>query len=422
MPSVKDVLSVSAITLFAATNAHMILQNPLPYGTPNSSPLDPSGSNFPCKASSNAGGYVTEMPIGSTQQLSFKGSAVHGGGSCQVSLTTDNPATKKSKWMVIHSIEGGCPSKGATGNLGDNPNSVSSADKYDFKIPDGIKQGPYTLAWTWFNQIGNREMYMNCASIKVTGGSKKRDTYTNDTYAIPELNPRDTSFPDMFVANVPTSNCRTVEGASVKFPNPGASVDHFGKTGPPSGAQCSAGPAGVPSTGSPPESDAGTDPAAGGAGAGGSGAGGSGAGGSGAGGAGAGGSGAGGSGDGSPAGASSGQGAVAAGIGSGAGTQASNAGSQTDAAANASSEAGAAPAASSAAPPTGGNSSSGSSPSSAPAAPAAQGAPAAAAPAGTVCTEAGKSICSPDGKNIGKSFRSYESFTRMALADSEIIV
>ena len=88
------------------------------------------------------------MPVGSTQQLSFKGSAVHGGGSCQISLTTDNPATKQSKWMVIHSIEGGCPSA-AGGNLADAPQSTSSADTFPYKIPDGIKPGTYTLAWTW---------------------------------------------------------------------------------------------------------------------------------------------------------------------------------------------------------------------------------------------------------------------------------
>ena len=159
MPSVRDILSASAIAFFATSNAHMILNSPTPYGNPTSSPLDPSGSNFPCKASDNSDGKSTEMPIGSTQQLSFKGSAVHGGGSCQISLTTDNPAKKSSKWQVIHSIEGGCPSKTATGNLGDAPDATDLASKYEYTIPAGIKPGTYTLAWTWFNKIGNREMY-----------------------------------------------------------------------------------------------------------------------------------------------------------------------------------------------------------------------------------------------------------------------
>ena len=94
------------------------------------------------------------MEIGSKQQLSFNGSAVHGGGSCQVSLTTDNPATKNSKWMVIHSIEGGCPARGQAGNMpgGENP-TEQGGDKYDYTIPQGVAPGKYTLAWTWFNKV-----------------------------------------------------------------------------------------------------------------------------------------------------------------------------------------------------------------------------------------------------------------------------
>ena len=148
MPSVRSVLAASAIAFFASTNGHMILLTPPPYGNPDSSPLEASGSNFPCKGTSNAGGQTTNMAIGSKQSLSFKGSAVHGGGSCQVSLTTDNPATKNSKWQVIHSIEGGCPARNAAGNLGDNPN-LQGGDRYDYTIPQGINPGKYTLAWTW---------------------------------------------------------------------------------------------------------------------------------------------------------------------------------------------------------------------------------------------------------------------------------
>lgn len=71
-------------------------------------------------------------------------------------------------------------------------------------------------------------MYMNCASVKVTGGSSKRDASLNETqeYAIPELSERATaSFPDMFVANIPVIDCTTAEAADLKFPDPGASVE-----------------------------------------------------------------------------------------------------------------------------------------------------------------------------------------------------
>lgn len=49
------------------------------------------------------------MAVGSQQTLSFTGSAVHGGGSCQLSLTKDLKPTKDTDFRVILSIEGGCP-------------------------------------------------------------------------------------------------------------------------------------------------------------------------------------------------------------------------------------------------------------------------------------------------------------------------
>lgn len=244
MPSIKALLAASSVT-FAAVNAHMVLLTPPPYGNPSTSPLLGSGGDFPCKSIPSTGGQVTEMAIGSQQQLSFKGSAVHGGGSCQVSLTTDANPTKQSKWQVIYSVLGGCPSKSATGNLPENPDSTGS-DKYDYKIPPGVKPGNYVLAWTWFNKIGNREMYMNCANVKITGGSSKRDTYPNAT--MPTLTERDDtpSFPDMFVAQIPTTVCLVPETTDAQFPDPGQYVDKFGVSSalkPPTGAGCKLGPA-----------------------------------------------------------------------------------------------------------------------------------------------------------------------------------
>ncbi|KAL9573790.1 hypothetical protein ACKAV7_002334 [Fusarium commune] len=195
-------------SLASLASAHMLMNNPKPYGNPDNSPLDASGANFPCKGAVNDGSVNNVYKQGSTQQLSFTGQAVHGGGSCQVSLTTDKNPTKDSVWKVIKSIEGGCPSRTATGNLGDNA-KAENPDKYDFTIPEELAAGEYTLAWTWFNHVGNREMYMNCAAINVEGSGGSKD-YLD-------------SLPDMFVANI-GNDCETLADTDLKFPNPGKDV------------------------------------------------------------------------------------------------------------------------------------------------------------------------------------------------------
>jgi hypothetical protein len=190
--------------------AHMVLDRPKPFGTLtlNNSPLDETGADFPCKQRN--GVYdVTEMnywKAGERQSVSFSGTAVHGGGSCQFSVTTDLQPTKSSRWKVIHSVVGGCPAS-ATGNL----EPGQRADTFDFFVPGGMPSGKYTFAWTWFNRRGRREMYMNCAPISVSG------TGENATFL--------ESLPDMFVANIPSTVCATVEDHDFLFPQPGDSVN-----------------------------------------------------------------------------------------------------------------------------------------------------------------------------------------------------
>ncbi|MCJ1466080.1 Esterase/lipase/thioesterase [Pseudocyphellaria aurata] len=225
MPSTKTILISAALGLASSVNAHMKMLTPIPFGnsTLNNFPLDASGSDFPCKQ--RQGVYDAEgaknppMAIGAPQTLSFLGGATHGGGSCQISLTTDKNPTKDTKWQVIHSIVGDCPSN-FDGNQGESASDLG-ATKFQYTIPDGIKPGDYVLAWTWFNRIGNREMYMNCAPVTVTaGGSKKRSAKADMSNMSKRADP---SFPDMFKANI-GNGCTTAEGGNVVFPDPGSSV------------------------------------------------------------------------------------------------------------------------------------------------------------------------------------------------------
>jgi hypothetical protein len=223
--SKKASIFVTAL-LAAVANGHMILKTPTPYGKSslNSSPLDPSGSDFPCKLRSGAfdkEGAENVMAIGEPQTLSFTGSAVHGGGSCQVALTTDLAPTKDSKWMVIKSIIGGCPAN-VPGNLPPDPNG-NGASTFQYSIPEGIAPGEYTLSWSWLNKVGNREFYQNCAPVTVSGAKRKR-------YApAPKPAKRQTNFPGLVVANLASINsCHSPENFEVAFPNPGADAQTAG--------------------------------------------------------------------------------------------------------------------------------------------------------------------------------------------------
>ena len=215
----ESTVAVIAFLAFA-TNAHMIMRTPVPYGksTLNNSPMAGDGSDFPCKQRPgvyDAEGANNIAAIGDPQTLSFIGGATHSGGSCQVSLTTDLQPTKDTKWMVITSIEGGCPSN-VTGNESEDA-TFTGASTFQYTIPEGVSPGDYTIAWTWFNKVGNREMYMNCGPMTVTAGKKKR-------YApAPKVSKRQTSFPDMFVANV-GNGCATEETFDYNFPDPGNQV------------------------------------------------------------------------------------------------------------------------------------------------------------------------------------------------------
>lgn len=210
--------------LVAAANAHMLMSSPKPFASPQLSngPLDPSGSNYPCKSTGGgfvAGNNMNTFPLGSKQELAFTGSAVHGGGSCQISISYDENPTKESQFKVIHSIEGGCTARDTPGNLPANSADFKNPNTYEFTIPKDLPAGKATIAWSWVNRIGNREFYMNCGAVELTGEGGDKSAFE--------------ALPDMFVANLQGINsCNTNDlsgseqtAKDVKFPNPGQSVE-----------------------------------------------------------------------------------------------------------------------------------------------------------------------------------------------------
>ncbi|KAK2683569.1 hypothetical protein RAB80_001515 [Fusarium oxysporum f. sp. vasinfectum] len=237
-PSVAACLGLAGLA-----QAHMEMIYPPPFkskSNPNAgsdvdysmtAPLDASGANFPCKGyhslfGTKEGASVADWAAGGSYNMSITGGANHGGGSCQASLSYD----KGKSWKVIHSYIGNCPGAGTT--------------TFDFKVPSDAPSGEAIFAWSWFNQIGNREMYMNCAAVTIGGGSGKRaDAMSNR--------------PEMFVANV-GNGCTTEESSDLEFPDPGPDVSNdsqktagpkgtCGKAGSAPAAQPSAPAAGAPS-------------------------------------------------------------------------------------------------------------------------------------------------------------------------------
>ena len=215
----------AAIALFANTaSAHLIMQKPVPFGVDSldNSPLeDAFPGNYPCKQRSGVYDISTMnfMNVGDPQELSFEGSASHGGGTCQIAVSLDTEPSPNSTFKIIQVFEGGCPVS-SDGNTGTHP--------FTFSIPEGFPNGVSTLAWYWNNRVGNREAYMNCAPITVSGGSDSLDYFN--------------SLPNLFLVNLPSSDCESPDSTSVEIPNPGQFVlkDPAGSLAAPSGPKCSA--------------------------------------------------------------------------------------------------------------------------------------------------------------------------------------
>jgi hypothetical protein len=259
---------VVAISAFAASaSAHVIMNYPVPFGVSSltSAPLAPA--DFPCKQRNGVYAIDTmnTWNPGETQKISFNGTAVHGGGSCQFSITTDPEPTEKSQWKVIQSVVGGCPTSQTDENFPDlgNPLKTRIPDEFPVTMPSNIPEGRYTFAWTWLNKVGNREFYMNCAPIQVGSGGSTANT-ASAAKALSAL-------PDMFVANLPADECTTETSVNFVYPNAGSAVSEL-KTASLSkvvnGAGCAAqnklgagaGQIGSPSAGTPSTPSQGTTP------------------------------------------------------------------------------------------------------------------------------------------------------------------
>jgi hypothetical protein len=213
-------------------DCHLKLNNPVPYSK-STLQLDPlknvapgsEQSDFPCQSKRIGGAdpwivdQENELVAGQPQTMTFDGSASHGGGSCQLSVTLDRQPTADSTFKTIASWIGGCPIDDTDG--GTHP--------WNYTIPSEVPNGKATLAWSWVSKLsGQPEFYMNCAPITISGGAENTTEFDQ--------------LEDMFRVNLPSSECGSQLSSNLEIPNPGRYVTTIDTRAlaPPTGSGCAA--------------------------------------------------------------------------------------------------------------------------------------------------------------------------------------
>jgi len=143
-------LSTLLFFLLPLASAHIDLKYPAPLNHPENpntnagtadfnykTPITAAG--FPCKGyhsllGTPAGKSVATWAAGSAQNFTIGGTAVHGGGSCQASISEDGGKT----FRVVKSYVGGCPAVGKA---------------FEFVVPKEAKSGDALFAWLVFSPL-----------------------------------------------------------------------------------------------------------------------------------------------------------------------------------------------------------------------------------------------------------------------------
>ncbi|KAJ9069638.1 hypothetical protein DSO57_1016449 [Entomophthora muscae] len=149
--------------------AHMEMTNPAPrrskhhkgYKDIDYDMVSPLGGRFkfPCRGFA-AGPVKDKYTAGQEVDVKIGGIVHHSGGHCQFALSFNG-----KDFVTIHTVFGKCP---------------QPQRSFSVKIPKNFPSGKAVFAWVWNNRVGNRELYMNCADIEISGGS-------GTSYTGPEL-------------------------------------------------------------------------------------------------------------------------------------------------------------------------------------------------------------------------------------------
>jgi hypothetical protein len=160
--TIVQLLCAILLTSLPTSLAHIQVSNPPPRGSQYNplwtGPIDydimaPSGPSkpFPCQGKPS-GDVVRTIAAGTSLSVNFLVGANHDGGHCQFAFSYDEGTT----WVVVHTITRSCFQQNQGNYVVPIPSSMPPCEKCIF-------------AWTWINAMGNREFYMNCVDVKITG-------------------------------------------------------------------------------------------------------------------------------------------------------------------------------------------------------------------------------------------------------------
>ncbi|KAJ2001516.1 hypothetical protein H4R26_004092, partial [Coemansia thaxteri] len=184
----KLTILASVAALAALVAGHVSIINPCPRYSPvgENCPALPPGQSL--DTGSNAiNGPISSVQLGGTmplcrhttpyatpsakwtagQSVTIKfnpSAAIHSGGHCEFSMSYDNGKT----FAVIHRELQYC-------FLGSKPASLTNTAailSYTFNLPADLPSSDTAVfSWSWVNASGNREYYMNCADVSISGSS-----------------------------------------------------------------------------------------------------------------------------------------------------------------------------------------------------------------------------------------------------------
>ncbi|KAJ1664654.1 hypothetical protein IW140_005626 [Coemansia sp. RSA 1813] len=176
----------SAITaaLVASASAHMTMTDPCPRFSPScvtEPPALPAGASWDydikspipsdgilCKSNTPWPAPVATWTAGQPVTVHFlNNGAAHGGGHAQFSVSYDGGKTFAVVYEVLRYFFFNGPTDSNTPEVLD----------YTFTLPKELPNSDSAIfAWSWVNAIGNREFYMNCADVAITGSSSSSYT------------------------------------------------------------------------------------------------------------------------------------------------------------------------------------------------------------------------------------------------------